>query len=97
MDRMDRHELDNLGEELRNLGHRRRELVMRVAKELKDDNAADAQSLCQELTDATDEAISLMQHQLESIGDEVHTVEHPSLEAAREAFPGVHALPNEPA
>jgi hypothetical protein len=68
---MDKQELINLGEQLRGIGHRRRELAERVFAETADGDARDSKQLYQELASVTDQAISLMRRQKEILEDEV--------------------------
>jgi hypothetical protein len=67
--------LTELGEELRSLGHRRRELVDQIVSEIKDKDPASSKDLYQELSDISEQAISLMQQQKEIVDQEIQRID----------------------
>ncbi|MGE5560563.1 MAG: hypothetical protein ACM3XN_05870 [Chloroflexota bacterium] len=68
---MNKQELIDLGEQLRGIGHRRRELAERVFAEAADGDTADSKQLYQELASVTDQAITLMKRQKDILESEV--------------------------
>lgn len=60
---MDRKELAGLGEQLRGIGHRRRELAESVHAEVQEGDTEESRELYRELADVTTQAIELMQRQ----------------------------------
>lgn len=68
---MDRQELVNLGEQLRGIGHRRRELAERVYAEASEGDARESRELYQELAQVTTQAIELMQRQRSILEQEI--------------------------
>ena len=68
---MNRAELESLGEQLRGIGHRRRELAERVSAEVREGDAQDSQTLYRELSDVTGQAIGLMQRQRDILETEI--------------------------
>lgn len=68
---MDIQYLEELGEHLRSLGHRRRELVERILSEVDEGDCSSSKHLYQELSQISEEAISLMQKQKSMIDEEI--------------------------
>lgn len=66
-----RRDLENLGDQLRDLGHRRRELAGRVFEEAESGDLASSQSSYRQLDEVTGQAVSLMQRQLQELGGRV--------------------------
>lgn len=62
---MDRQELERLGNELRHLGHRRRELAEQIFNEVQDGDNQTSKQLYQELSNISEKAITLMTQQKE--------------------------------
>lgn len=67
---MDKQQLINLGEQLRGIGHRRRELAERVYAEASEGATLESLALYRELSDVTSQAIDLMQKQREMLEKE---------------------------
>lgn len=68
---MDIQHLEELGEHLRSLGHRRRELVEKILSEVDEGDRSTSKNLYQELSLISEEAISLMQKQKNMIDGEI--------------------------
>ena len=68
---MDRQELERLGNELRDLGHQRRELAERILTEVKEGDNRSSKQLYQELSTISEKAIQLMTRQKEMFDNEV--------------------------
>lgn len=60
---MDWQELNSLGDQLRSIGHRRRELAEQIYSEMQDGDQQGSLELYQELSTLSDTAIDLMKHQ----------------------------------
>lgn len=69
---MDNKQLDQIGDELRRLGHERREAVERIAA-LAETGSGAAQKLYGDLDDISRRAIGLMEHQRSLIREELQT------------------------
>lgn len=67
---MDKRELINLGEQLRGVGHRRRELAERVYSAVNQGQHAGTGALFDEFDYVTSQAIELMEKQREILGRE---------------------------
>ncbi len=57
---MDRQQFEQLGEELRKMGHRRRQLAEKIFKEVKEGDDSTSKRLYEELSDVSDQAINIM-------------------------------------
>ena len=68
---MDKKELISLGEQLRGIGHRRRELAERVYSEVQEGDTRDSRALYEELAYVTTQAIGLMEKQRTILQDEI--------------------------
>lgn len=68
---MDLQQLEQMGEHLRSLGHRRRELVERIVSEVDEGDRSSSKALFQELSEISEEAISVLQQQKEVIDNEI--------------------------
>jgi hypothetical protein len=75
---MNRDELRNLGEQLRGIGHRRRELAERVSAEVREGDSQDSRTLYEELSEVTGQAISLMQRQRDILEQEISQLGGPT-------------------
>lgn len=71
---MDRVQLEQLGSELREIGHKRRELAERVFHEVQEEDTHSAKNLYQELSQISDQAISIMMRQKEMFDQEVQSL-----------------------
>jgi hypothetical protein len=71
---MDRQELERLGNELRHLGHRRRELAEQIFSEVQDGDNQSSKKLYLELSDISEQAITLMTQQKEMFDNEVRQI-----------------------
>lgn len=68
---MDFNQLDQLGEELRSVGHRRRELVEQIIQEVNEGDTQTSKELYSELRNISDHAISIIDRQKQLIDSEV--------------------------
>lgn len=69
---MDRQQLEQLGDELREIGHRRRQLAEQIFQEVQEGDNQSSKELYQELSAISDEAISIMKKQKEMFDQELH-------------------------
>ncbi len=67
---MDKNQLEQIGEELREMGHRRRTLAEKIFEEVKDDKQAPI-SLYKELSDVSDQTIAIINRQKELLDQEL--------------------------
>lgn len=68
---MDRNQLEQLGDELRGIGHRRRELAEQIFQEVQEGDNQSSKELYQELSHISDQAIDIMTRQKEMFDQEV--------------------------
>jgi hypothetical protein len=68
---MDYNQLEQLGDELRGIGHRRRELVERIYQEVNEGDTQSSKSLYKELSQISDQAIDIITHQKHMFDEEV--------------------------
>jgi gas vesicle protein len=68
---MDRNQLEQLGDELRGIGHRRRELAEQIFQEVQEGDNQASKDLYQELSHISDQAIDIMTRQKEMFDQEV--------------------------
>jgi hypothetical protein len=68
---MDRNQLEQLGDELRGVGHRRRELAEQIFQEVQEGDNQASKDLYQELSHISDQAIDIMTRQKEMFDQEV--------------------------
>lgn len=68
---MDRQQFERLGEELRQMGHRRRQLAEQIFQEVKEGDNSISKQLYQELSNVSDQAINIMMRQKELFDQEV--------------------------
>jgi hypothetical protein len=67
---MDFKRLEQLGDELRGIGHRRRELVEKIYQEVQEGDSNTSKELYEELSHVSDQAIGIIQQQKQMV-DEV--------------------------
>lgn len=60
---MNRNQLEKLGSELREIGHRRRELAEQIFNEVEERDVRSSKKLYEELSSASEKAIELMTQQ----------------------------------
>jgi hypothetical protein len=68
---MDLNQLENLGEELRSVGHKRRQLVEQIVEEVNERDIEASKDLYRELINISDQAIEIIDRQKQLIDDEV--------------------------
>ncbi|MGJ7921062.1 hypothetical protein [Neobacillus sp. LXY-4] len=60
---MDREQLEQLGDELREIGHKRRQLAEQIFEEVQEGDNQSSKSLYQELSHISDQAINIITRQ----------------------------------
>ncbi|WP_251552515.1 hypothetical protein [Neobacillus muris] len=68
---MDVNKLEQLGEELRSVGHKRRQIVEQIVQEVNEGDAGTSKDLYMELTNVSDQAIEIIDRQKQLIEDEM--------------------------
>ncbi|WP_102347269.1 hypothetical protein [Bacillus sp. Marseille-P3661] len=68
---MDRQQLEQLGQELRDIGHRRRELAEQIFQEVNEGDTQSSKELYKELSQISDQAIAIMTRQKKLFDEEV--------------------------
>jgi flagellar biosynthesis chaperone FliJ len=68
---MEMRELEQLGEQLRQLGHNRRETVEKIISQVEEGDRTSSVHFYQELSEISSRAISLMQRQKDMIDEEI--------------------------
>lgn len=68
---MDRDKLEELGGELRAIGHKRRKLAEQMYREVKEGDNQSSKQLYEELSDISDQAIAIITKQKEMFDQEV--------------------------
>lgn len=68
---MNHQQLEQLGDKLRGIGHRRRELVEQIFQEVKEGDQETSKELYEELSNISDKAIEIMEKQKQMFDDEV--------------------------
>ena len=68
---MDLNQLENLGEELRSVGHQRRQLVEQIVEEVNERDVEASKDLYSKLINISDQAIEIIDRQKQLIDDEV--------------------------
>jgi hypothetical protein len=68
---MDFRQIEQLGDELRSIGHRRRELVQQIYQEVNEGDQQTSIQLYQELSSVSDKAIGIMQRQKQIFDEEL--------------------------
>lgn len=70
---MDRNQLERLGDELREIGHRRRELAEQIFNEVQDGDNHSSKELYRELSNISDQAINIITHQKQMFVSEIQS------------------------
>ncbi|MDF2947329.1 MAG: hypothetical protein K0S51_2008 [Bacillales bacterium] len=68
---MDFKQLEQLGEELRGCGHKRRELVEKIYQEVQDGDSLSSRELYEELSNVSNQAIGIMERQKQIFDEEL--------------------------
>lgn len=68
---MDFKKLEQLGDELRGMGHRRRELVEQIYQEVQEGDSQTSQKLYQELSSVSEQAIEIIKQQKQIFDDAI--------------------------
>lgn len=68
---MDRQKLEELGGELRAIGHKRRQLAEQIFQEVKDGDNHTSRQLYEQLSEISDQAIAIITEQKEMFDQEV--------------------------
>jgi hypothetical protein len=68
---MDHQQLEQLGDELRGIGHVRRQLVEQIFQEVQEGDQKSSKELYEELSSISDQAIEIMQRQKQMFDEEV--------------------------
>ncbi|MEH7157732.1 hypothetical protein [Neobacillus drentensis] len=68
---MDLNQLENLGEELRSVGHKRRQIVEKIVAEVQERDVESSNDLYMELINISDQAIEIIDRQKQLIDKEV--------------------------
>ena len=68
---MNLNQLENLGEELRSVGHKRRQLVEQIVEEVNERDVQASKDLYMELINISDQAIEIIDRQKQLIDEEV--------------------------
>jgi len=68
---MNLNQLENLGEELRTVGHKRRQLVEQIVEEVNERDVQASKDLYMELINISDQAIEIIDRQKQLIDEEV--------------------------
>lgn len=71
---MDRNQLEQLGDELREIGHRRRELAEQIFQDVQEGDHHSSKDLYQELSQISDRAIDIITRQKQLFDDEVQKI-----------------------
>ena len=69
---MDFNQLEQLGDELRGIGHKRRQLVEQIYQEVREGDQKSSKQLYQELSSVSEQAIGIIQHQKELFDQEIN-------------------------
>lgn len=72
---MDQVQLEQLGDQLRRVGHRRRELVEQTYQEVKEGDEDSSRELYRELSQISDQAIQIIERQKEMFDEEVNRIQ----------------------
>lgn len=72
---MDRTEFENLGNQLRDLGHRRRQLAEQIFTEMQEQDISSSEQLYRQLSSISEQAISLMTRQKELFDRELQKLQ----------------------
>ncbi len=71
---MDRNQLEQLGGELRSIGHKRRKLAEQIFQEVQEGDNQSSKELYQELSHISDQAISIIAKQKELFDQELQNM-----------------------
>lgn len=72
---MDQEQLEQLGDQLRRVGHRRRELVEQTYQEVREGDEHSSKELYLELSQVSDQAIQIIERQKEMFDEEVSRIQ----------------------
>jgi hypothetical protein len=64
-------QLEQLGDQLRGIGHKRRQLVEQICQEVQEGDQQASKELYEELSSISDQAIGIIQHQKQLFDEEV--------------------------
>jgi hypothetical protein len=70
---LDRNQLEQLGDELREIGHRRRELAEQIFQEVEEGDSQSSKSLYQELSQISDQAIEIISRQKQMFDEQIQS------------------------
>lgn len=68
---MDRQQLERLGDELREIGHRRRELAERVFQEVEEGDTNSSKELYEQFSATSNKAIEIIERQKEMFDEQL--------------------------
>ncbi len=68
---MDFSQIEQLGDDLREIGHKRRQLVEKIYQEVTEGDQQSSKALYQELSRVSDEAISIIEQQKQIFDEQV--------------------------
>lgn len=68
---MDRNQLERLGDKLRGIGHKRRQLAEQIFQEVKEGDSDSSKALYKELSHISDQAIEIIMQQKELFDQEL--------------------------
>lgn len=71
---MDREQLERLGDQLREIGHKRRQLAQQVFQEVQEGDGPSSLHLYQQLSDISDQAIDIITQQKQLFDSEVQRI-----------------------
>jgi hypothetical protein len=71
---MDREQLERLGDELREIGHKRRTLAEQVFQEVQEGDGQSSKELYQQLSTISDQAIDIITRQKQIFDSEVQRI-----------------------
>lgn len=71
---MDREQLERLGDQLREIGHKRRQLAQQVFREVQEGDGPSSKQLYQQLSDISDQAIDIITQQKQLFDSEVQRI-----------------------
>lgn len=71
---MNYNQLEQLGEELRGIGHQRRKLVEQIYQEVQEGDTQSSKNLYQELSSISDQAIHIIEQQKQLFDEEVRNM-----------------------
>ncbi|WP_147535536.1 hypothetical protein [Bacillus marasmi] len=71
---MDRMQFERLGDELREIGHKRRKLAEQVFQEVQEGDGKSSKELYQELSSVSDQAIEIITKQKQLFDEQVQNI-----------------------